>query len=457
MSGEGVARGTSDPFGALASPLEPVVPDAGFALRLRTRVKTALSLPRGVEPMTDTALTDTAMTDTAMTDTAMAETPTTRSSVGPAGFPRPGAVPYLAVADARAAIAWYVDAFGAVLAGEPYVMDDDRIGHAELVMGGGTIYLADAFDELGYTAPEPGRTPVSLMLPVDDTDAVLERVRAAGGRVEREPYDDYGQRNASLYDPFGHRWMLAGPAPGAPDPDVEPIRHGDVGYASWWSPDMEKAARFYADVLGWEYAEHEPGSPGRRITNLSQPRGLWQDDSVETGAGTLLLAYAVDNLEAAVRAVREAGGQAQDPVTEERRVVAHCADDQGLRFFLYAPEPGEVRPAANGSVPGDLGYITMEVRDSDRARAFYDAVLGYGSSEGSVEDGWQIDEARPMTGMAGGRAGAVVPMWKVTDVAAAIRRVRAAGGTAGEPDQRPYGMLADCHDDQGAHFYLGDT
>jgi hypothetical protein len=50
VSGEGVARGTSDPFGALASPLEPVVPDAGFALRLRTRVKTALSCPEEWNP-----------------------------------------------------------------------------------------------------------------------------------------------------------------------------------------------------------------------------------------------------------------------------------------------------------------------------------------------------------------------------------------------------------------------
>lgn len=438
----------SDPFGALASPIEPVHPDAAFAQQLRSRVEAALSLPRGVELMTDTALADT----------VLAETPTTRTALGPAGFPRPGAVPYLAVGDARAAIAWYADAFGATLVGEPYVMDDDRIGHAELAMGGGSIFLADAFDELGYTAPDPGRTPVSMMLPVDDTDAVLGRVRAAGGRIEREPYDDYGQRNASLYDPFGHRWMLAGPSPAMPGAGAEPIRNGDVGYASWWTPDVDRAARFYAAVLGWEYAEHEPGAPGRRITNLSEPRGMWQDEGAETGAGTLLLGYAVDDLDATVQAVRAAGGRAQDPVAEERRVVAHCAYDEGLRFFLYESGPGEVRPAVNGSVPGDLGYITMEVRDSERAKAFYAAVFGFGSREGSIEDGWQIDEVRPMTGMAGGAdQAAVVPMWKVTDVAAAVQRVRAAGGTAGEPDQRPYGILADCHDDQGAHFYLGDA
>ena len=41
-------------------------------------------------------------------------------------------VPYLAVRDARAAMAWYADALGARVVGDPYVMDDNRIGHAEL-------------------------------------------------------------------------------------------------------------------------------------------------------------------------------------------------------------------------------------------------------------------------------------------------------------------------------------
>jgi len=49
-------------------------------------------------------------------------------------------------------------------------------------------------------------------------------------------------------------------------------------------------------------------------------------------------------------------------------------------------------------------------------------------------------------------------MWKVSDVPAAVQRVRDAGGAVlSEPAQQPYGISAECLDDQGGHFYLGDT
>lgn len=130
-------------------------------------------------------------------------------------FPPAGALPYLTVRGAREALEWYRKAFGAELVGEPIVMDDGRIGHAELRLQTGMIYLAEEFPEMGLTAPESGATSVSLMLPVDDTDAVLARAHDAGGTVERWISENHGRRNATLIDPFGHRWMLSGPAKGA--------------------------------------------------------------------------------------------------------------------------------------------------------------------------------------------------------------------------------------------------
>ena len=153
------------------------------------------------------------------TDTAIAELnePTVEPEVATAP-PRPAALPYLSVANAREAIAWYVDAFGASLVGEMYEMDDGRIGHAELQIGDGVLYLADEYPELGLKAPEPQASSVSLMLHVADTDATLERARERGAVVQREPYENYGARSATIVDPFGHRWMLSGPVTGAPIP-----------------------------------------------------------------------------------------------------------------------------------------------------------------------------------------------------------------------------------------------
>ena len=44
--------------------------------------------------------------------------------------------------------------------------------------------------------------------------------------------------------------------------------------------------------------------------------------------------------------------------------------------------------------------------------------------------------------------------YRVDDIAAAVERVRAAGGRADEPVRRRFGLLADCVDDQGATFRL---
>jgi PhnB protein len=129
-------------------------------------------------------------------------------------FPRSGALPYLTVRGAKDAIDWYRRAFGAELVGEPIVMDDGRIGHAELAFHTGMIYLAEEFPEMGLTAPEAGATSVSLMVAVDDTDEVLSRAHDAGGTVERWISENFGRRNATLIDPFGHRWMLSGPTKG---------------------------------------------------------------------------------------------------------------------------------------------------------------------------------------------------------------------------------------------------
>jgi PhnB protein len=51
---------------------------------------------------------------------------------------------------------------------------------------------------------------VTLHLHVTDVDAVVKRAEAAGATVLRQPKDEFfGDRNATIMDPFGHRWGLA--------------------------------------------------------------------------------------------------------------------------------------------------------------------------------------------------------------------------------------------------------
>ena len=46
-------------------------------------------------------------------------------------------------------------------------------------------------------------------------------------------------------------------------------------------------------------------------------------------------------------------------------------------------------------------------------------------------------------------------MYAVDDIEVAVAAVRTAGGEAGEIDRQPYGLTAECRDDQGLAFYLG--
>ncbi len=118
--------------------------------------------------------------------------------------------PYLAIRNAAAAITFYRRVFDArerMRLADP----SGRIGHAEIEIRGMRIMLADEFPEMDVRGPEAfGGSPVSIHLYVTDVDAVFARAVAAGARPLREPADQfYGDRAATVIDPFGHRWFLA--------------------------------------------------------------------------------------------------------------------------------------------------------------------------------------------------------------------------------------------------------
>jgi predicted enzyme related to lactoylglutathione lyase len=374
------------------------------------------------------------------------------AAVSPAVAPG-GAIPYLAVRGAREALAWYVEQLGAQIQGDPIVMPDGRIGHAELALGGGEIYLADEHPEIGVVAPSPDAAAVSLVLQVPDVDETLADVRAAGARVVREPYEGYGHRGATIVDPFGHRWMLQTPLVPAAASSYA-YGQGDAGYTSLWVPDVDRAADFYASVLGWTYEADHKGQ-GRRVVGATPAQGLFGGQE----RSTLYGAYVVDDVNAAIGRVRAAGGTAEEPTREPWGLSAMCTDNQGGQLTIYQPADSGAagaEPPQHGLQAGDIAYVTMQVPDSAAARDFYGTVLGWEFESGRVDDGWQVTNTHPMTGLSGGHAElTVVPMWLVDDIDAAVARVRAAGGRASDPERQPYGITSDCEDDQGTTFYLG--
>jgi PhnB protein len=117
--------------------------------------------------------------------------------------------PYLYFKNAADAIAFYAKAFGAT---ERMRMPDKkgRIMHAEINLGDSCIMMADENADMGTYSPEHyGGAPMSLVLYVEDCDAVYKKALAAGAKSLREPADQfYGDRTAGVADPFGFHWYI---------------------------------------------------------------------------------------------------------------------------------------------------------------------------------------------------------------------------------------------------------
>ena len=216
-----------DPLDALRRPSGPVDPRPAFAADLRARIVAELGdllpPPEAATPDVGRSEVDATTEEARSTvdlgtrkDIPMSQTDTPTSGVTPTRDPLRGATgisPYLSVRDGVAALAFYQEAFGAVVDYD-IVMPDGRLGHARLTVGEGAMFqIADEFPEMGIVGPASlGNTSVSMTLVVPDADATFARAVAAGATVEREMTDEfYGARSGTLKDPFGHRWNVQTP------------------------------------------------------------------------------------------------------------------------------------------------------------------------------------------------------------------------------------------------------
>ena len=116
--------------------------------------------------------------------------------------------PFLVIPNAREAIDFYRDVFGA------RVVDVTEMGgvvaHAVLDFGHGLLQLGEPIPDYHLVpAPAGDDDCYSLGLYVPDVDAVVAAAEAAGATV-REPVADFvsGDRYASIRDPYGVRWSI---------------------------------------------------------------------------------------------------------------------------------------------------------------------------------------------------------------------------------------------------------
>lgn len=112
------------------------------------------------------------------------------------------------VSDLARSRPFYVDRLGMSL------RHDFQDDHALLLGAGDTAVVLHAHGDFhGLVQPGPEDAGAMLLfLRVEDVDACIEELRAAGVQVAQEPADQpWGDRNASVLDPDGRAIFLVAP------------------------------------------------------------------------------------------------------------------------------------------------------------------------------------------------------------------------------------------------------
>jgi PhnB protein len=118
--------------------------------------------------------------------------------------------PYLIVKGAADAMEFYKKAFNAC---EVMRLEgpDGKVGHAEIQIGDSRVMLAEEHPQMKALAPRsPGSSGVAICLYVENVDEVVSQATRAGAKIQRPLQNQfYGDRSATLEDPFGHVWTVA--------------------------------------------------------------------------------------------------------------------------------------------------------------------------------------------------------------------------------------------------------
>ncbi len=114
--------------------------------------------------------------------------------------------------EALKAIDWLGEAFG--FETHAVYADGEIVMHAELSLAGGMIMLGSMVEtDLGRMMKQPdeigGFVTQSIYVVVPDPDAVYERAKGSGAKIDREPVDQaYGGRDFACRDLEGHLWSF---------------------------------------------------------------------------------------------------------------------------------------------------------------------------------------------------------------------------------------------------------
>lgn len=233
------------------------------------------------------------------------------------------------------------------------------------------------------------------------------------------------------------------------------------------TPDIDAAARFYGEVLGWEVPElpnsAEMGGYRRAQKGGSDIAGVMP--LMQEGQPPVWSTYvSVEDADTIARAVQENGGAmvAEPMDVMDLGRMAVFTDPAGAFFGIW--QPGTFHGATLVNEPGAVGWNELSTRDPEGAKSFYGAIFGWEANDLPMEDGstyteWRVggEPVGGMLDMRGRMPEEIPPHWGVyfgtEDTDATVEKVKAGGGELlfGPMDIEP-GRFATVRDPSGAFF-----
>ena len=245
---------------------------------------------------------------------------------------------------------------------------------------------------------------------------------------------------------------------------------GKFGWYELMTSDTKAAGKFYSDVVGWNTNEmSSPDGSSYTTFNLGNT-GI--AGMIHLTGHTAWIGYiAVDDVDAHIEKIVEAGGKLWKPATDVPGMLrfAVLSDPQGAAIVVFTPNsamPEPERPAP--PTPGTIGWHELYTTDLEAGFAFYNKLFGW-TKVSDMDMGpmglyrlFDEGDHKPMGdgGMMTKLPEMPVSNWAfyfmVDSIKAAIERVNAGGGKVlNGPTQVPGGgWIIQGQDPLGAMFSL---
>ena len=245
---------------------------------------------------------------------------------------------------------------------------------------------------------------------------------------------------------------------------------GKFGWYELMTSDPVAAGKFYSDVVGWTTSEmpSEGGNP-YTVFNLGNV-GIAGMMSME-GHAAWIGYIAVDDVDAHVEKIVEAGGKLWKPATDVPGMLrfAVVSDPQGAAIVVFTPNPAMPSPERPAPpTAGTIGWHELYTSDLEAATDFYSAMFGW-TKLNDMDMGpmgtyrlFDQGDHKPMGdgGMMLRPPQMPTSAWayyfNVDAIGAAVQRVQAGGGTVlNGPNPVPGGgWIIQGLDPQGVMFCL---